>query len=247
MRRISMLVMALFLSGCGFSGIMPEKYDGEALEVDEAAAGLYKNDNKLLNEGMEDRFHFLNTTVERTAESTGEAIMISSGSYDIGEDIEEGRYEIGQGDTRAGALVTYDSEGTRIVEIAMGYFTEQITLDLTEGMQLDYKSRDAEIELVPSEEGMMNAVGNEQFIIPAGIHEVGRHLESGEYTLVTDHLPVQRADGEKDVYVNYSSTSSYLVNEPLLEEETMDIEELLVTLNEGDMIITEYPITIKKE
>lgn len=247
MKQISVLIMALFLSGCGFSGIMPEKYDGEALEVDEAAAGLYENENKLQNDGMEDRFHFLNTTVERTAESTGEAVMISSGSYEIGEDIEEGRYQIGQGDTSAGALVTYDSEGTRIVEIAMGYFTEQITLDLTDGMQLDYKSRDAEVELIPAEESMMNITADERFIIPAGIHEVGRHLESGEYSLVTDHLPVQRADGEKDVYVNYLSTSSYIVNEPLLEEEVMDIEELLVTLNEGDMIITEYPITIKKE
>ncbi|WP_052254639.1 hypothetical protein [Salinicoccus sp. YB14-2] len=247
MKQISVLLMTLLLAGCGFSGIMPEKYDGEAFEVDEEAAELYEQENKLLNSGMEDRFHFMNATVQNTAESTGETVMISSGSYEIGEDIEEGRYRIGQGDTSAGALVTYDSEGTRIVEIAMDYFTEQITLDLTDGMQLDYKSRDAEVELIPAGESMMNITADESFIIPAGIHEVGRHLESGEYSLVTDHLPVQRADGEKDVYVNYLSTSSYIVNEPLLEEEVMDIEELLVTLNEGDMIITEYPITIKKE
>ena len=247
MKQISVLLMTLFLAGCGFTGIMPEKYDGGALKVNEEAAELYEHENKLLNSGMEDRFHFLNTTVESTAENTGEAIMITSGSYEIGEDIEEGRYEIGQGDTSAGALVTYDSESTRIVEIAMGYFTEQIILDLSEGMQLDYKSRDAEIELVPAEEDMMDTSGNERFIIPAGIHEVGKHLDSGEYSLVTDFLPVQRADGEKDVYTNYLSTSSFLVNEPLLEGEMTDLEELLVTLNEGDMIISEYPITIMKE
>lgn len=246
MKQISVLLMTLFLAGCGFSGIMPEKYDGQALMVDEEAAELYEHENKLLNSGMEDRFHFLNTTVESTAENTGEAIMITSGSYQIGEDIEEGRYEIGRGDTSAGALVTYDSEGARILEIAMGYFTEQIILDLSDGMVLDYKSRDAEIELVPAEEAMVTA-GNERVIIPAGIHEVGKHLDSGEYSLVTDYLPVQRADGEKDVYANYLSTSSFLLNDPLLEGEMTDIEELLVTLNEGDMIISEYPITIKKE
>ncbi|SDK35820.1 hypothetical protein [Lacicoccus qingdaonensis] len=247
MKQVSVLLMTLFLAGCGFSGIMPEKYDGEALEINEEAAELYEQDNKLLHAGMEDRFHFLNATVESTADETGEAVTISSGSYEIGEDIEEGRYRIGGGDTSAGALVTYDPEGTRLIEIAMGIFTSDLILNLSDGMQLDYKSRDAEIELVPAEEEMMNAARNESFIIPAGIHEVGRHLETGEYSLVTDYLPVQRADGEKDVYANYSSVSSFIVNEPLLEEEMMDIEELLVTLNEGDMIITEYPITIRKE
>src|SRR5699024_686474 len=128
MKQFSVLLMTLFLTGCGFSGIMPEKYDGEALEVNEEAA-----------------------------EITGEAVMISAGTYEIGEDIEEGRYRIGGGDTSAGALVTYDSEGTRLLEIAMGIFTTDLILDLSEGMQLDYKSRDAEIELVPAEEGMMKA------------------------------------------------------------------------------------------
>jgi len=247
MKQISVLLMTLLLAGCGFSGIMPEKYDGEAFEVDEEAAELYEQENKLLNSGMEDRFHFMNATVQNTAESTGETVMISSGSYEIGEDIEEGRYRIGQGDTSAGAMVTYDSEGTRLIEVAMGIFTTDLILDLSEGMQLDYKSRDAAIELVPAEEDMMDTAGNENFIIPAGIHEVGKHLESGEYSLVTDYMPVQRADGKKDVYANYMSTSSFIVNDPLLEEEEMEIEELLVTLNEGDMIITEYPITIRKE
>lgn len=247
MKQISVLLMTLFLAGCGFSGIMPEKYDGETMEVNEEAAELYKNENKLLNAGMEDRFHFLNTTVERTAESTGEAVTISAGSYDIGEDIEEGRYEIGGGDTSAGALVTYDSEGTRILEIAMGIFTTDLILDLTDGMQLDYKSRDAEIELVPAEEDVTAAAGNENFIIPAGIHEIGKHLESGEYSLLTDYLPVQRAEGKNDVYANYLSTSTFTLGDSLLEEEEVEIEELLVTLNEGDMIITEYPITIRKE
>ena len=247
MKQFSVLLMTLFLTGCGFSGIMPEKYDGEALEVNEEAAELYKNENKLLNAGMEDRFHFINTSVERTAESTGEAVMISAGTYEIGEDIEEGRYRIGGGDTSAGALVTYDSEGTRLLEIAMGIFTTDLILDLSEGMQLDYKSRDAEIELVPAEEGMMKAGSNENFIIPPGIHEIGKHLEAGEYSLVADELAVQRADGEKDVYANYFSASSFILSDPLFEEEEVEIEELLVTLDEGDMIITEYPITIRKE
>lgn len=247
MKQISVLLMTLFLSGCSFSGLMPEIYDGESLEVNEDTAELYEEENKLMNSGMEDRFHFLNVAVENTAEDTGEAVTISSGTYEIGEDIEEGRYQIGGGDTSAGALVTYDREGTRILEIAMGIFTTDVILDLSDGMQLDYKSRDAEIELVPAEEIAEGIAGNENFIIPAGIHEVGKHLEAGEYSLVTDQLPVQRADGEKDVYVNYLSTSSFVINDPLLEEEEMDIEELLVTLNEGDMIITEYPITIRKE
>lgn len=247
MKQISVLLMTLFLAGCGFSGIMTEKYDGETMEVNEEAAELYKNENKLLNAGMENRFHFLNTTVERTAESTGEAVTISAGSYDIGEDIEEGRYQIGGGDTSAGALVTYDSEGTRLVEVTLGYFSDQMVLDLTDGMQLDYKVRDGEIELTPVEDIILSEIENGNIIIPSGVHEIGRHLEAGEYSLVTDELPVQRADGEKDVYVNYLSTYSYIANEPLLEEEGMDTEELLVTLNEGDMIITEYPITIRKE
>src|SRR5699024_11418060 len=94
---------------------------------------------------------------------------------EIGEDIEEGRYRIGGGETSAGALVTYDSEGTRLLEIAMDIFTTDLILDLSEGMQLDYKSRDAEIELVPAEEGMMKAGSNENFIIPPGIHaKIGR-------------------------------------------------------------------------
>lgn len=247
MKYISVLLMILFLTGCGFSGIMPEKYDGETLEADREAAGLYKSENKLLNAGMEDRFHFLNTSAVSTAESTGESVRISAGSYEVGEDIEEGRYEISDGDTSAGALVTYDAEGIRLVEIAMGYFTEHIILDLTGGMLLEYKSRDGEIELTPVAETMLASMDEEGFIIPAGIHEVGRPLEAGEYALLTNELPVQRAAGENDVYVNYMSTYSSIVDDPLLEEEDMDTEELLVTLYEGDMIITEYPITIRKE
>src|SRR5699024_9230279 len=132
MKQFSVLLMTLFLTGCGFSGIMPEKYDGEALEVNEEAAELYKNENKMLNTGIEDLFDFFKFSVDRSAESIGQAVMIFVSTYEIGEDIEEGRYIIGGGDTSAGALVTYDSDGTRLLEIAMVIFTTDLILDLSE-------------------------------------------------------------------------------------------------------------------
>lgn len=246
MKWINMLFMISLLAGCG-SGIMPERYDGEVLEKDAEAVALYEAESKLLDEGLEDRYHFVNGEVERTAESSGAPVTIDAGRYEIGGEIEAGRYTIEEGAPDAYALLTYDTEGVRVNEMAGGLLGGQLVLDLTEGMVLEYKVRDGEIGLVPVEEMMLGGDAGTEMIVPAGIHEVGKHLDPGEYTLLSDELPIRRADGENDIYVNHMASPISIMNGPEPEREEVDGSEMLVTLDQGDMIITEYPITIRKE
>lgn len=238
MKRYSFLSLFIFLlMGCSFNGIMSESYDGEKIMPDEEAVELFEEENKLKTEGLEERYAFLNSnTVFDGIADGGEEVELSPGSYSVGEDIEPGRYIAHAAD--ASALVVYDEADVRILEVALNFVTTSAVLELQEGYRIEYKARRDSVTLVPTEEKFEET-------IPAGIHSVGENIERGTYDLITRELPVRRLNSQDEVYMNTDGYTPSLLMYSNVEEDT-ESSGLSIELNEGDTIITEYMVVLKK-
>lgn len=237
MKRFSFLSLLVFLlMGCSFNGIMSESYDGDKIIADEEAVELFEEENLLKTEGLEARYVFLNSkTVFESIVDGGTEITLSPGEYITGEDIEPGRYIAST--EEASAIVVYDENDSRLLEVALNYYNPQVVLELQDGYRVDYVTRRGDITLIPTIEKF-------DTVIPAGIHTVGEQLEPGKYDLITKELPVRRLNKVDEVYMNMSGASStYLAEtEVEIDEET----NISVELYEGDTIVTEHPIMLEK-
>lgn len=201
----SMTMIVFFLTGCtGWTGLIPEQYDGKQIERDEEAIESFEDRQEIvgkskelyLDEPYSSNIHQPALSFEGTIETLLEEKM-----YVIGEDLPESRYlfAIVEPGRNSGHIRLEDAEGNRIadeyLDVQSGIIT--VELDLHEGNILHvsggeklgvYASASGELadELPISgwiEE--MNRVASEDSItLQPGIWEVGAQLSAGEYQLV---------------------------------------------------------------
>ncbi|MFC3418741.1 hypothetical protein ACFOLA_04525 [Salinicoccus hispanicus] len=241
MKRGFVLLMVFGLAGCGYTGIMPETYDGEAFVKDEAAISAYEEDKLLKGDDIAERFPYVESSeLAGTVDSSaGEQMTLEPGTYEAGEDLEPGRYTGVLVDT-AGAIIIKDNAGVRIMEISIGMRTPDATFDLKPGYTLTFKSRDGELELSSVENDMMEPEETGSLMIPAGTHTAGTHIEPGTYMLASESLPIMGESGEHRIYWN--TAGKYQNFDPL---EGPDPElSVSVEINPGDTIVSDYYIEL---
>ena len=234
------LFAVILMAGCSHGGFMPEKYDGEALEVDRAAITAYEENNILITEDLPERFPFTKgTEIAGIQDETGAEMQLEAGTYDVGTDVPPGRYDALLQDA-AGALVIEDDQGVRLLEIPVGVRTPVAQVDLAQGYTMTFASRDGELALAPVENDMMEMDGQGYIELPAGTHTVGTHVPAGEYELLSESLPIMGDGGLPRIYWNPSPMM------PGLDEDMEDVEGVPTEMKAGDTIVTEYPLQLKK-
>lgn len=91
--------------------------------------------------------------------------------------------------------------------------------------------------------------GNEVIYLPAGMTEAGVDIPEGSYYLISGFLPLMRSDSHSEVYVNYEGRFAGQDQlDALLEENSAEKDDIqLVELYDGDMIVSEEEVILKKE
>lgn len=136
----------------------------------------------------------------------------------------EGRYNIGLGfsdDFQSGRVLVYDEEDTLLIEALLDdlYGLSSITVDLN-GSQTVYTDGVEELILIPEETNSSNE-------LPAGISEVGKDIEPGNYSVATDLV-----DGMGYLEI-FEEGEQPLVFEVLIDPLEPDID---VELKEGQRV-----------
>lgn len=198
-------IITFFLTGCtGWTGLIPEQYDGKQIERDEEAIEAFEDRQEIvgkakelyLDEPFSSNIHQPALSFEGTTETLLEEKM-----YVIGEDLPESRYlfAIVEPGRNSGHIRLEDAEGNRIadeyLDIQSGIMT--VELDLHEGNLLHvsggeklgiYASASGELadELPISGwiEEMNRVASEDSNTLQTGIWEVGAQLSAGEYKLV---------------------------------------------------------------
>ncbi|MCG1010703.1 hypothetical protein J4760_11805 [Salinicoccus sp. ID82-1] len=244
MKRAIILLMVFGLAGCGYTGLMPETYDGEAFVKNEAAINAYQEDKLLFADDIAERFPFVDSSeLSGTVESSAGATMtLEPGTYKVGEDLAPGRYR-GTVMENAGAIVVEDGAGIRILEISIGLETPSAQFDLKPGYTLTFKSRDGELDISQIGNDMMEASATRSIMLPAGTYTVGTHIESGKYWLATESLPIMGESGEHRIYWNVDGTyRNYGQMEALDPESSVSVQ-----INSGDTIVSDYNIELGRQ
>ncbi|WP_411842520.1 hypothetical protein [Salinicoccus sp. HZC-1] len=252
MKMLSMAFLILFMSACAFNGIMPEHYDGQKVEKDREAITQFAENNRLTTEGLSERYPFIDSTeIIGSEPSTGSAGTLEPGTYPVGGEIEPGRYQVAVSEkVSASAVVVEDSAGNRIIELALGTRSPSTVLDLKAGYSFSFKTRTGEVHLEPQNHEPRQPADDGTLQIPPGIFEAGTHLEPGTYRLVTEVLPLLNENGEPEIYWNLNPAQPEMEVSSGETGEEMPPEgeaEVMVDIHENDMIVTEYPITLKRE
>lgn len=253
--KLSALFSASLLSGCAFHGIMPTQYDGENLARDTEAIKAYVNHGQILDVN-EIRYPFIESEdlvnlvdVEGTS---GDTESVEAGAYNVPEDFEAGIYllEIGP-DVSSSAVVVYDSEDVRVFETSLLRRNGISHVILDDGYRLEFKTRYGTLNVTPVESEMMEA-DEESLFIPQGMYIVGEHIEAGNYNLLSEEILVMRNDGVPEVFWNsYGETYEYVMertmsNDYRPEELDETVDEVVVNLAEGDVVVVQKYLGIRK-
>lgn len=247
MKKVSLILILLFTSGCSFNGIMPQTYDDETLTKSEADISDYQSAHLINTEDIDERYPFtLSEEVLGKSDLEGEGTTISPGTYTAGEDIEPGEYSLEIAAMDAGGITVSDSSGVRLLELAVNYNLNQAVVDLKEGFEIEFKARSGTLTLEPAVD---RDTGNEVIYLPAGMTEAGVDIPEGSYYLISGFLPLMRSDGHSEVYVNYEGRFAGQDQlDALLEENSAEKDDIqLVELYDGDMIVSEEEVILKKE
>ncbi|WP_077602653.1 hypothetical protein [Oceanobacillus sojae] len=147
----------------------------------------YQENNEIIGEEREEIVGEVSDTMYESIDRSNteaEEIVIGPVSGD-GEEIipPEGRYSIGMGfdgSPQSGRVLVYDEEGILLIEALLdgSYGVGSITVDLN-GSHTVYVDGVDELILIPEETNISNE-------LTAGISEVGKDIEPGNYSVVTD-------------------------------------------------------------
>lgn len=193
---------SLLLSGCaGFTGLLPERYDGQAIEKNEEAIAAYNENQEIVGEGKE--LYLLEPFSEEILEpslplSEEPVRQMEPGMYTVGEDIPEGRYpfryvnEMMTGPMSNATLTIRDAEGQLILEELLSPMKmTPVEVDLREGNTVTLAGEEFPVEMGVSDNSPpMNGMGQNfeaDVTLAGGIWEIGEHLEAGTY--VISHQP----------------------------------------------------------
>lgn len=241
MKKFSLLFLLLFLSGCS-NGLSAQTYNGSSLDERPDDIRDYREENIVRTEGLSERYPFTESKeVTGKSGASGTAVTLEPGVYTVGEEIEPGEYDIDAADIPAAALVLTDNSGVIIMELSVSFDVNTAVVDLKDGYTVEFKARSDEMTLTPSEE---RDYDGERIYLPAGMTEAGSDIPAGDYHLMSPALPVMHPSGESKIYVNYN----YMNPEHSDINDISDLSEFpLVTIKEGDMIVSEQEILLVKE
>lgn len=190
----------LLLSGCAsWTGLIPEKYDGNAIEADEAAIAAYNDHKEVIGAGKE--LFILEPFSEdllRPSFSLTEKrfVGIDSDEYTVGEDLPEGRYqfryvsELMEPHLMNNATLRVTDETGNLVfeELLTPFETSFLEMDLYEGNKLVLMGEDISVEIGASESRFVEeetalSLSKMDVLLTNGVWEVGEHLEAGTYII----------------------------------------------------------------
>ncbi|MBM6615970.1 hypothetical protein JTF06_13845 [Desemzia sp. RIT804] len=188
-----LLGTCLFLSGCAsWTGLMPEKYDGNVIEKNEAAIAGYNDHKEII--GAEKELYILEPFSEDLLRPSlplveKEFVSIDAGEYTVGENFSEGRYQFHY---TSGLIEPYlmnnatlrvtDKNGLLIVEELLTPFTASyLEVDLYDGNRVTLRGENFSVEMGAS----TNVIADEEtdIVLTNGVWEVGKHLNAGTYVV----------------------------------------------------------------
>lgn len=199
-------VLFLILTGCSFAGIRSPLYDGKPVEPNESAIKQYVQTQQINaeNEAYYFRHPLSDSLFEPSLEfSDKETVTLNVGTYEVGEDLPEGRVILEGHPSdfspqvftiRAGNVTVFDDNGLVTFE---NHFQERIgvmqaVVDLREGQTVNVDGESSEIYVHYNKKTLLNPFDMEADAKPelastetlrAGHYEVGKHIEAGSYML----------------------------------------------------------------
>lgn len=191
------VVMSFMLSGCaGWDGLMPEKYDGNTIQRDEAAIAAYSKTKEIVGENKD--LYILEPFSESLLNPSlsleeSDFFKIEAGEYVVGEDFPAGRYQFRYMNEQlephlmnnATLRVTDEKDQLLTEELLTPYKVGYVETDLYEGNKVSLSGEGFSVEMGASKDLASQLVEQPleagEVVLTNGVWEVGKHLEAGTY------------------------------------------------------------------
>lgn len=186
---------SLLVGGCaGWTGLTPERYDGQDIHRNEQAIAAYQKNQEII--GEEKELYLLEPFSEELLEPplplTDEPTrQMEPGVYTIGEDVPTGRYQFRyvteQMDPRnsGNATLTITDAEDRLVlrELLTPMTLVPVEVDLREGDRVTLAGENFYVEMGGRFENPAMQESEADAVLSTGVWAVGEHVQPGTYLL----------------------------------------------------------------
>ncbi|WP_277630506.1 hypothetical protein [Atopococcus tabaci] len=187
--------MSVLAAGCaGWTGLAPERYDGQDIQRNEQAIAAYQKNQEII--GEEKALYLLEPFSEELLEPplplTDEpAHQMEPGIYTIGEDISAGRYQfryvtenMDPRNSGNATLTITDAEDRLVLRELLSPMTPMpVEVDLREGNRVTLAGEEFFVELGGRLENPVMQEIEADAVLSPGIWNVGEHVQAGTYLL----------------------------------------------------------------